>query len=162
MRYKIRQKVFSIGDKFTIKNQYEDDVYSVQGKVFSFGDKLRICDMAGNELIYIEQKVFKFLPEYHIYMNNSHVAMVKKEFTFFKPRLYIESSQGRFEVDGGFLAHNFTVAKNGHIVASVDKRILSWSDTYDVDISDSENQALMLALVIVIDQIFHDNNKNNN
>lgn len=161
MEYKVRQKVFSIGDKFTIRDMNDNDMFYVQGKIFSFGNKLRILDLANNELVYIEQKIFRFLPEYNIYMHNRHVAMVKKEFSFFKPKLYIQSDLGSFEVEGNIFAYDFNVKKDNRIVASVSKKFFSWSDSYKVYIDDREDQVLMLALVIVLDQVFHDNNSNN-
>jgi len=51
--------------------------------------------------------------------------------------------------------------KNGVPVAVVSKKFFSFSDTYGVDIADNENHAFILALVIVIDQVLHDNENNN-
>lgn len=161
MEYKIRQKYFSLGDSFSIKDMHDKDLFIVQAKIFSFGNKLKIFNLAGEELVYIEQKLFKFMPEYHIYMNNRQVAMIKKEFTFFKPKLFIQSDIGRFEVDGNIFGYDFNVLKNGKVVARITKKIFSWTDSYQAYIDDYEDQALMLALVIVIDQVFHDNNSNN-
>jgi uncharacterized protein YxjI len=156
MRYEVRQKIFSFGDSFTIKNEYGHEVYRVRGKVFSFGNKLTIETMSGEELIYIEQQLFKFLPEYTIYMNGSPAAKVKKEFAFFTPRFCINSTMGNYEMVGEIFSHEFQITKDGRPVAEISKQWLSFSDTYGVDVSDSENQAFMLALVIVIDQVLHE------
>ncbi|WP_304943498.1 LURP-one-related family protein [Vallitalea guaymasensis] len=48
--------------------------------------------------------------------------------------------------------------KNGNIVATVSKEFFSFSDTYGVDVNDNEDYGFIIALVIVIDQIIHDNN----
>lgn len=156
MRFIIRQKVFSFGDNFTIKDENQNDRYMVKGKVFSFGDKLRIYDMLGNELVYIEQKLFKFLPEYNIFLNGIHAAKVKKEFKLFSHKFNIESAMGQYTVDGNFFGFDFTIRKNGNVVGVVSKKFFSWSDTYGVDIAEGENEVFMLALVIVIDQVVHD------
>jgi uncharacterized protein YxjI len=156
MRYQIRQRIFSLGDNFTIKNEYGDELFRVRGKVFSLGDKLSIESMSGQEIVYIEQRLFKFLPQYSIYMNGSEVATVKKEFSFFTPRFHIGSSFGSYEMEGEIFSHEFQIFNNGKEVAHVSKAWFSFSDTYGVDISDSENQAFMLAMVIVIDQVLHD------
>ena len=162
MQYKIRQKIFSFGDNFTIKDDRDQDRYIVRGKVFAIGDKLKIEDLQGNEQVYIEQKVFRLLPEYNIYSSGKHLATVKKELTFLKPRFNIKSVMGNFQIRGDFLGHDFKILKNNHVVASLSKKWLSFSDTYMVEISDDEDQAFMLALVIVIDQVLHDDNHNNN
>ncbi|MFZ5353191.1 MAG: LURP-one-related/scramblase family protein [Bacillota bacterium] len=159
MRYLVRQKIFSFGDNFAIKNEEGYECFYVRGKVFSLGDKLRIEDALGNEVAYIEQQLFRFLPEYYIYTGGQVSAVVKKEFTFFKPKFTIESSLGRYEIDGEIFSHDFQIVKDGYIVATVSKQWFSFSDTYGVEISENEDQGFMLALVIVIDQVLHDNNK---
>lgn len=161
MRYQIKQKFFSFGDNFTIKNENNQDQFIVRGKVFSFGDKLRVEDLAGNELIYIEQKIFRFLPEYHFYSYGRLIAVVKKELTFFKPKFYINSELGYYQIEGDFFGHEFRILKDGRVVVTVSKKWFSFTDTYMVDVNDNENQAFMLALVIVIDQVLHDDNRNN-
>lgn len=157
MRYNIRQKIFSFGDNFAITDEYDNEAFIVRGKVFSFGDKLRIEDLNSNELVYIEQELFHLFPVYNLYINGECVATVKKNFTLFGSHFSIDSSVGNFEVDGEFLSHEFTILKNGNVVAEISKRWFSFSDTYGVDIYDEENESLILALAIVIDQVLHDN-----
>lgn len=161
MRYIVRQRIFSFGDSFNITDEFERPIFQVQGKVFALGNKLNIYDMAGNHLIYIEQKLFKFLPEYYIYRGDAQVAKIKKQLTFFKSKFDIESVYGRFEMDGDIFSYNFNIYKDGRQVASVSKKFISFSDTYSVDIVEGESHEFILALVIVIDQVLHDNNRNN-
>jgi len=44
-------------------------------------------------------------------------------------------------------------------VAEVSKRWFSWSDTYGVDISDGEDDVLLLASTVVIDMVCHGDDK---
>ena len=159
MRYKIRQRIFSFGDSFTIKDQNDNDRFEVQGKVFSIGNKLKIFDMTGNELVYIEQEMFHMFPTYNIYINGSPAACVKKELSFFKPSFTIESNQGNYTIDGDIFSHEFEILKGDLRAAYVSKGWFSFSDSYGAEISESENQAFMLALIIVIDQILFDKKK---
>ena len=48
----------------------------------------------------------------------------------------------------------YTVEGN-KVVVTVDKEILTWGDTYEIDIKDEENKELLLALVIGIDTLIH-------
>jgi uncharacterized protein YxjI len=59
-------------------------------------------------------------------------------------------------------AHAFTLVKNGRTVAVVNKKFFSLSDTYGVEINGDEDQAFILALVIVLDQVIYDNRRNTN
>lgn len=161
MRYLVRQRLFAFNDSFNITDEYERPVFQVEGKIFSIGNKLSIYDMSGNKKVYIEQKVFRLLPEYEIYEDERIVARVKKQLTFFKPKMDIDSDYGRFEVEGDVFGYNFSILKDGKIIAVVNKKFISFSDTYAVEVAEGEKDDFVLALVIVIDQVLHDNNKNN-
>ncbi|WP_336512997.1 LURP-one-related/scramblase family protein [Clostridium sp. Cult2] len=161
MRYIIKEKIFTFADRFNIEDEHGYPKYEVVGKIFSLGNKLNIYDLNGIELIYIEQKVFRFLPEYDIYKEGNLIGKIKKEFTFFKPKFYIESTYGNLTIDGDIFHHNFNISKNGKPIAWVNKKWISLSDTYSVEILDEEDQPFILSIIIVLDQIFYDGNRNN-
>ncbi|OGO77594.1 MAG: hypothetical protein A2Y23_11565 [Clostridiales bacterium GWB2_37_7] len=156
MKYLIRQRIFSLGDNFTIKDDQEIDRYIVQGKVLSFGDKLKIMDLSGNELFYIEQQLFKFLPEYHIYADGQQMATVKKQLSLFTPRFAIDSVNGAYEIAGNIFRYDFQIYRDGSMVAAINKKWFSFGDTYGVEIVEGEDHAFLLVLAIVIDQVYHD------
>ena len=162
MKYLINQKIFSIGDKYTIKDEFGKDQYYVKGKIFALGDKLRIYDNNDIERVYIEQKLFKLLPEYLIYLDGEYTAKIKKEFSLLRPKFKIDSNFGQYSVEGNFLGYYFKIMKNGNVVAYVSKKFFAIRDSYGVDIADNENDLLILALVIIIDQVIHDDNHNDN
>lgn len=161
MKYLVRQRLFAFNDSFYITDDQKEPVFQIEGKVFSLGNKLNIYDMKGNELIYIEQKLFKFLSEYEIYQGNRVVANVKKQLSFFKPKVDIVSDYGNFQIKGNVFAYDFSILRDGRVIANVNKKLISFSDTYLVKIEEGERDDFILSLVIVIDQIFHDNNHNN-
>jgi len=160
VKYQIRQNVFSIRSRFIIKDEHEQPRYTVEGKFFSLGKQLTLYNMQGVEEIYIEQKIFRFLPEYHFYKKRQHIATIKKEISFLRPRYYIESNQGHYEIEGNVFAYDFKIIKNKKMIAIVNKRWFSFGDTYGVEISDCEDVSFILALVIVLDQIHHEDQKN--
>lgn len=160
MNFIVRQRIFSFADSFDIKDEFGVAHYNVQGKFFAIGKKLDIYDMDRNHLIYIEEKIFRFLPEYFLYQGEEMVARVKKQLTFFKAKVDIESIYGDFTIDGSVLRYNFNIEKDGKVVAKITKGFITLSDTYMVSIDEDENQDFLLSLVIVIDQIFHDNRNN--
>src|SRR2546427_9412800 len=57
MRYVMKQKLFSVGDKYRIQNEAGQDVFLVNGRALSFGDKLSFQDMAGGGLAFYTQKM---------------------------------------------------------------------------------------------------------
>ena len=150
MKLYIKQKVFSWGDKFTVKNGYGEDVYTVKGEVLSIGRKLHILDMNENELAFIKQKIFKLLPKYQIIINGDVVAEVTKKLALLKPKYVVSGLD--LEITGDFLAHEYSaVNKNGEQVLTVSKEWFKWGDTYVIDTLDTLDPVIASALLIVID-----------
>ena len=150
MKLYIKQKVFSWGEKFSVKNEHEEDVYFVKGEVFSFGKKLHITDTNENELAFIKQKVMSFLPKYYIIQNEKQVAEVVKKFTVLTQKYIVNGLD--LEISGDFLAHNYSVMnKNGDEVMTVTKKWLTWGDTYEIDTHDAIDPVIAVSLLIVID-----------
>ena len=82
MKLYIKQKVFSWGDKFTVKDEYGNDKYLVQGEVLSFGKKLHVYDSVGREVAFIKQEIWSFLPRYYVFRGDEQIAEIKKSLLF--------------------------------------------------------------------------------
>ena len=149
MKLYIKEKVFSWGDKFTVKDEYGNDKYFVQGEVFSWGKKLHVYDMTGNEVAFIKQEVWSFLPRFYVYCNNVQVAEIKKEFSFIFPK-YSVAGLG-LEIEGRFMAHDYEIKKGSSTIVSISKEWMTWGDSYELDITNSEDEIVALAVVLTID-----------
>lgn len=156
MKLYVNQKVFTWGNRFTIKDEYGCDRYEARGEVFTIGHKLHVCDMSGSEVIYIEQKVFSFMPRYFVYINGQQIAEIVREFTFFKPKYYIKGLG--WDVDGDYFAHRYTVTAGNFPVVTIKKEVLSWGDSYSLDIWDERNELPALAIVLAIDCVMAGSN----
>ena len=161
MRYVMKQKLFSWGDDFLIKDESGRDAFFVDGKAFSLGNQLSFQDMAGNELAFIKQKLFAWGPTYEIYREGQLYAIVQKElFTFFKCRFTVDvPGPDDLEAEGDFMDHEYTFTRRGQRVAEVSKQWFSWTDTYGVDIAEGEDDVLIIASTVVIDMACHDEHK---
>jgi uncharacterized protein YxjI len=161
MRYLLKQKLFSWGDDFRVKDAAGNDVFFVDGKAFSFGDKLSFQDLRGNELAFIRQKLLAWGPTYEIHRNGALAAVVKKQlFTLIHCRFTIDvPGPDDLEAKGSFLEHEYTFRRGARQVAEVSKRWFSWTDTYGVDIAEGEDDVLILASTVVIDMVCHQEGK---
>ena len=160
MKLYIREKVFSWGDKFTVKDQYGNDKYLVQGEVFSFGKKLHVYDMTGREVAFIKQELWSFLPKYYVFCNGNQVAEIRKEFTFLFPK-YSIAGLG-WEISGSFWEHNYEIVKSGTSIVSIRKDWMSWGDSYELDIANPADELVALAVVLTIDCVNEANSNNSN
>ena len=149
MKLYIKEKVFSWGDKFTVKDSHGEDKYIVEGEVFTFGKKLHVYDRSGREVAFIKQEVWSFLPRYYVFCGDRQIAEIKKEFTFLFPRYTIEGLG--WEIDGSFMAHDYQITKRGRKIVTISKEWMTWGDSYELDISDPADEIVALAVVIIID-----------
>ena len=149
MKLYMKQKVFSWADTFTVKDQLGEDKYSVKGEVFSWGKKLHVYDRSGREVAFIRQKLWTFMPRYMVSVNGTDVAEIVKEFTFLRPKYSIIGPG--WEVDGSFWEHDYEVTENGRPIVSIRKEWMTWGDTYELDIADTGNEVMALAVVLAID-----------
>ena len=149
MKLYIKQKVFSWGDKFSVKDEAGRDRYCVEGEVLTFGKKLHVYDMIGREVAFIKQEVWSWMPRYYVFCDNRQVAEIKKEFTFLFPRYTIEGLG--WEVDGSFMAHDYEITKNGYPIVSICKEWMTWGDSYELDIANPQDEIIALSVVLAID-----------
>lgn len=161
MRYVLKQKFWSWGDDFSIKNTDGEEVYFVDGRAFSWGDKLSFQDLNGKELAFIRQKLLAWGPTYEIELHGRLVAVVKKHlFTLLRCRFTVDvPGPDDLEAQGSFLDHEYSFERRGRAVAQVSKRWFSWTDTYGVDIVTGEDAVLILASTVVIDMVCHQESK---
>ena len=161
MRYVMKQKLFSWGDDFHIKDENENDVFFVDGKAFSIGDKLSFQDMSGKELAFIKQKLLAWGPTYEIYRDGQLYATVQKElFTFFRDKFTVDvPGPDDLQVEGDFLDFEYNFTRHGQSVAGVSKKWFSWTDTYGVDINEGEDDIIILVSTVVIDMVSHKSRK---
>jgi uncharacterized protein YxjI len=161
MRYLMKQKVWSLGDTFTIKNELGEDVASIVGKVWSVGDKLTFLDVLGNELAYIQEVIFAWGPTYEIHRGGELAAVVKKKaFTFMRTEFTVDvPGPDDLVAEGDFSDHEYFFLRGGRTVATVSKQWFAWSDTYGVELLESEDAVLILASTVVIDMVLADRDR---
>ena len=160
MKLYIREKVFSWGDKFTVKDAYGNDKYIVEGEVFSSGKKLHVYDRNGREVAFIRQEVWSWLPKYYVFCNDRQVAEIKKEFTLFFQK-YSIAGLG-WEINGSFMAHDYEITQGGSTIVRISKEWMTWGDSYELDIANPADELVALAVVLTIDCVNESNSSSSN
>ncbi|MEP6915121.1 MAG: LURP-one-related family protein [Acidobacteriota bacterium] len=161
MRYVMKQKMFSFGDDFVIKDGDGNDAFFVDGRAFSLGSQLSLQDLDRRVLADIKQRLLAWGATYQINRNGAVAAVVKKElFTFFHCAFSIDvPGPDDLEAKGNFVDHEYEFVRDGRTVATVSKRWFSFTDTYGVEIDDGEDAVLVLASSVVIDMACHADDK---
>ncbi|MCG7344907.1 LURP-one-related family protein [Sporosarcina sp. ACRSL] len=150
MRYLyIKQKVFSLSGKFSVKDERENEVYFVEGSFLRIPKTFSVKDKDQHEVALITKKIFSFLPTFFVDVDGQERVMIKKEFSFFKARYAIDAAG--IEVRGNWWDMNFEVYQNGESIGAVHKKWFTWGDSYELQIAKDEMEPLLVALVVAID-----------
>ena len=158
MRYLLKQKLFSFGDDFTIKDEEGNKVFQVDGKAFKIlREKLSFEDMEGKELAFIRERLIALTPSYEILRDGECVAVVKKDLiNLFRCGFTVDvPGPDDLEAQGSLLDHEYTFTRGSRTVATVSKRWFAFTDTYGVEIEPMEDPVLILASTVIIDMICH-------
>jgi uncharacterized protein YxjI len=145
----MKQRVFSWGDQFTVKNEFGADAYSVRGEVFTLGKKLHVYDASGAEAAFIKQRLFTFLPKFEIYIGGAMVAEVVKEFTFFRPSYRLDGTG--WSISGDFFAHEYVISDGNAVAARISKHWFTWGDSYEIDVAPGRNDLAVIAAALAVD-----------
>ena len=167
MPYVMKQKLWSLGADFTIKDAAGQDRFCVDGRALSLGDKLSFQDMNGNELAFIRQKLLAWGPTYEIYRDGQLFAVIKQKiWTLFRNHFSVDVNAdgpgpGDLEAQGNFLDHEYNLTRDNQPVATISKRWFSFTDTYGVDIAQGEDDILILVCTVVVDMATEKKQRNN-
>ncbi|MEN1966651.1 LURP-one-related family protein [Lentibacillus sp. N15] len=145
----IKQKVFSLHSKFTVKDQDEQDVYFVKGSLMRVPKTFSIKDIAGEEVALITKKTFSLLPKFFVEVQGQEVVTIKKAFSLFKARYTIDAAD--IEVRGNWWDMHFQVYQQGEAVGEVSKQWFTWGDSYKIQVWKEEMETILIALVVAID-----------
>ena len=149
MKLLFKQRPFSWFDSYDIYDEAGNTMFVVKGQL-SWGHLLKIYDASGNEIGYIKEKIFTWLPKFEMYIGETYVGSISKEFSFFKPKFNIDYNGWYVEGDWSewdYAIYNFP----GQTVANITKEIWNWTDTYVIDLNNPQDAVYALMLVLAID-----------
>lgn len=159
MKYYVKQKIFSLKDQFYVMDQSGKEVYSVKGKMFSLSNKMELLNMNGSQVLNTNKQIFSFLAKYFVYDPPGELkAEIKRKFGI-RPRFQVTVGEEELVVEGSLFAHSFGVFNGSDEVASISKKVLSFGDSYEIEVHDERNTELYLFIVIILDQILHENKR---
>lgn len=149
MKLLFKQRLFSWFDSYDIYNEAGETVYTVKGQL-SWGHCLRIFDTYGNEIGTVKERILTFLPKFEIYLGDKYIGCISKEFTFLKPKYNIDYDG--WHIEGDFFEWDYSIlSQDGQNIATVSKQLFNLTDTYIIDVNDSQDALCALMLVFAID-----------
>jgi uncharacterized protein YxjI len=155
--YQMHQQMFAIGDDFWIENGAGQHVFKVDGKALRLRKTLELQDGAGRTLYTIKEKLVSVRDVMTIEGPQGTVATVKKALISpLRERYNIDfEAGGEWKAQGNIVDHEYHIESDAGQIAEVGKKWFRVRDTYGVSIAPGQDDAFVLAVAIVIDQMAH-------
>ena len=154
-RYQMREKLFAIGDDFWIETEGGQRAFKVNGKALRARSTFILESPSGDELFKIQEKKLRVRDTMEIERDGDTVATVKKALiTPLRDRFSIDLKDGgELSAKGNIVDHEYEIERDGDKIAEISKRWFRVRDTYGIEIAPGENDALILAATVCIDEM---------
>ena len=151
IRYRMREKLMSIGDDEWIENDNGDRVYKVNGKAMRMRHTFALEDREGKEVAWIQEPMVHVRDSMDITIGTLK-ATVKKKIMSIRDKFIIEIEDGpSLEAHGNLVDHEYEIERDGQTVAWVSKKWFRMRETYGIEVVQEENQLLVLCIAVCID-----------
>ena len=155
MRYRMREKMFAIGEDFWIETEDGENAFKVDGKALRLRDTFILKDATGDDLFTAQAKKLHIHDTMKIERHGDTVATIKKALiTPLRDRFSIELADGtELKAKGNIVDHEYKIERDGDAVAEVSRRWFRIRDTYGIEIAPGQEDALILAVTACIDEM---------
>jgi uncharacterized protein YxjI len=154
----MRQKLFSLGEDFTIEDASGNPAFEVDGKVMTIRETFELKDMRGNVVATVRGKLLSVRAKMDILRDGDVVATITKAlFAPFRDKFKVDLADGgELRIDGSILDHEYTIRRDDSVAAQISKQWFTIRDTYGIDVAAGEDDALILAMAVALDEMAHD------
>ena len=162
----VKNKFFSLGGSSKVLDENNKDAFFVKGKVFSITRKKFVKDLNGKKLFMVRNKFWHlFKRKALIYdANKKLVVRIIRDFKI-RQSYTIEGAEEEIKViaNGSVgLGFDMSIFMGGKEIGHIKRPFVTWTDTFNLTIIDPEDAAILVAIVIGIDNIQDKARKNAN
>ncbi len=152
-RFQMREKLMSIGDDYWIEDENGQRAYKVDGKAARIRDTFVLRDAGGNDVAKMQERKLHVRDTMEIERAGGN-ATVHKALVGIRDRYKIELSGAKdLSAHGNLVDHEYEIERDGDTVATVSKRWFRVRESYGVEIAPGEDEALILAITVCIDDL---------
>ena len=153
----LNQQKFTWRERFYVYDGYQNVKYSVVGEFTSIKCHFHIYDAMGNDIAYVKEKLVSTRPsaiieahphDFVLNIRGKKVGNLRSKWAIGKSKFSMDNG---WIIEGNITGWSYTISKDGRIVATVKKKLLYWGDTYLVTYPETENELLILMVVLSLD-----------
>jgi uncharacterized protein YxjI len=156
VRYRMQEKLISIGDDYWVEDADGNKAYKVDGKAARIRDTWKLEDASGNEVATVRERKLSVRDAITIELGDRKVV-VKKALVGIRDRFHIDVGDGPdMKAHGNIVDHEYEIEQDGDTVAEISKKWFRIRDSYGVEIDADADPVLVLAITVAIDALAHD------
>ena len=148
----LHQKVVGLVESYEVKSG-NTVKYTAKKKIIAMGADFEISQN-GQVVAIIDQKVLNAVKTFDIIINGVPCGTVKKKFPALTKDMNYDARGWKLDGDALGMSFKFT-DKQGNVYATVKKKVVALGDTYDINVTNDEDELLVVALTIILDEAFH-------
>ncbi|MFL5780102.1 MAG: LURP-one-related/scramblase family protein [Thermoleophilaceae bacterium] len=154
----MRERLFSVGDDFWIDTDDDRHAFKVDGKALRLRSTFVLETPAGQELMTVQERKLRIRDTMELERDGRSAGSVKKALISpLRDRFTIALADGgELTAKGNVVDHEYEIERDGHKVAEISKRWFRVRDTYGIEIAPDEDDVLILAATVCIDEMSHD------
>ena len=127
----------------------------MDGKALRIRETFILEDPSGEELYKIQERKLRVRDTMEIERGGDTVATIKKALiTPLRDRFSIAlEGGGELSAKGNIVDHEYEIERDGDKIAEISKRWFRVRETYGIEVAAGENDALVIATVVCIDEM---------
>jgi uncharacterized protein YxjI len=153
-RFRMREKLLSIGDDFWIEDEAGNRAYRVDGKAARLRETILLKDAEGREVAKIQERKLSIRDKMAIERDGETIATVHKALVGIRDRFAIDVEGGDgLKAHGNIVDHEYEIEREGETIARVSKKWFRVRDSYGVELRAGEDEGVLLAAVVALEAL---------
>ncbi len=152
----MREKIFDIGDDYWVETQRGRRAYKVDGKALHLRKTLILEKPGGGAVYEVQSNPIAIKDKMSVSKPHGRdVATIKHALISpLRDRMTANMADGPdIEIKGNLLNHEYKMERRGKRICEVSKRWIAIRDTYTIEVDAGEDDALLIALAVVVEQM---------
>ncbi len=153
-RFLMQRKILALGQDFWVKDDHDRNVYYVDNKLLALRKTYLLLDENNQEILKIQHKPLHIHRTIEIEQGGNVIASVQKN--LISPvydRWTIHTAGGQLTAKGGLFDHEYEIQRDGATLAEISKKWFAIRESYGIEVADSANAPLMIAIAVAIDDM---------
>ncbi|WP_329521296.1 LURP-one-related/scramblase family protein [Spirillospora sp. NBC_01491] len=158
MRFKVRDRIFGIGDDYWIEDEDGRRAFLVDGKALRVRQTFELKTLDDQVAAVIRRKVVAIRDTMVVEREGERLASVhKKHLTLLRERFKVELADGSaWTVKGDIIDKEYEIESDEGRVARISRKWFRIRDTYAVDVDEGADVALVLSVAVCVDALTSD------